>query len=461
MESRIDATPSTHLLNALCKQKLGWVDALAELVDNAFNAGATRVVIRCGSRSVSVEDDGRGMLDVTSAVRLGDHRVDLDAGIGMYGIGLKDAWLYAGDSISVSSVRSGVRSEISTSVKEMIASGDWSVAPPSVTEANDSSGTCIRLGLRAGRNLPSKDNASKISWTFTPAILSGKQILWVSKGKKQPLPATEMPPLLDVVDDEFEVDGKGVRIHIGIVKDGHNMPNGPLWYQHKHRTICKSHLGVHRYNNERIGGIVTLGSGWSLTKNKDDFDDNKEELGNAIEARCRDLLSAAERLTVDVESAALNTALEAMVNDAVDALKRESRDQTKASSGTRTPTNSGKKRRRASKVSEEAGSVEGNCKSRRKGKLKIQWRFLEGNTIGEFDSLSDTVTLNEANPFVGYTRKSGDLPLLFSLAMAVFADYVCTHKDGKKTLFEVHDFSQTLGEILKTMVTDPMEAISA
>lgn len=460
MEQRIDATPSVHLLNALCKQKLGWVDALAELIDNSFNAGATRVVVRCGNKSVSVEDDGRGMLDVTSAVRLGDHRVDLDAGIGMYGIGLKDAWLYAGDSITVTSNRAGKRCVISTSVREMIGTGDWSVSPPIESETIEQNGTTIKLGLKPGRNLPSKDNMSKLAWAFTPALLSGKQILWVHRNVRMPLIPNELPPLVDVVNDEFEVDGKVVKIHIGLVQDGHSMPNGPLWYQHKHRTICKSYLGVHRYNNERIGGIVTLGSGWSLTKNKDDFDDNKEALGNAIENRCRMLLAKAEQLTVDVQSAALNTELESMVNDAVATLKREKRNSGE-SSGSKIPAYSGRKRKRAAQTSENAGSVEVKGTSRNRGRLKIAWRALDGNSIGEFDHLSDTITLNIDNAFVDYTRKSGDKPLLFALAMSVFADYVCTHQDGSKTLFEVRGYSQTLGEILRTMVPNTMEAISA
>lgn len=460
MEQRIDATPSVHLLNALCKQKLGWVDALAELIDNSFNAGATRVVIRCGSKTVSVEDDGRGMLDVSSAVRLGDHRVDLDAGIGMYGIGLKDAWLYAGDSITVSSNRNGRRSVISTSVREMISSGDWSVSPPVESTTEEQNGTTIKLGLKPDRKLPSKDHMGKIAWAFTPALMAGKQILWVNRNVRSPLVCTELPPLIDVVNDEFEVEGKSVKIHIGIVQDGHTMPNGPLWYQHKHRTICKSYLGVHRYNSERIGGIVTLGNGWSLTKNKDDFDDNKEALGNAIENRCRMLLAKAEQLNVDVQSAALKTQLETMVNDAVATLKREKRGKGD-SVGARTPAYSGRKRKKATQVSENAGSVEVKGPARRSGRLTIAWSVLDGNTIGEFDHLSDTITLNLNNGFVGYTRKSGDTPLLFALAMSVFSDYVCTHKDGSKTLFEVSGYSQTLGEILRTMVPNTTEAISA
>jgi hypothetical protein len=343
----------------------------------------------------------------------------------------------------------------------MIASGDWSVSPPTQVSTDEPSGTTIKLGLKASRNLPSKDNISKIAWAFTPALQSGKQILLVAaKGKRQPLIATELPPMVDIVDDEFEVESKTVKIHIGIVKDGHAMVNGPLWYQHKHRTICKSYLGVHRYNNERIGGIVTLGNGWSLTKNKDDFDDNKEALGNAIENRCRMLLAKAEQLTIDVQSAALNTELESMVNDAVSVLKREKRNSGD-SIGTKIPTYTGRKRKRSAEQTDNAGSVEVKGTSRNRGRLKIAWRAIEGNSIGEFDSLSDTITLNVRNGFVEYTKKSGDKPLLFALAMSVFADYACTHKDGSKTLFEVTGYAQALGEILRTMVPNTVEAISA
>lgn len=463
-EGRIDATPSTHLLRALCNQKIGWVNALAELIDNSFNAGATRVVVTTDKRNVRVEDDGRGMLDVSSAVRLGDHKVDMDAGIGMYGIGLKDAWLYAGDSIRVETVRGEERASVSTSVKEMEASGDWTVDAPRVGPAlGCDSGTAITLGCRAGRKLPNKEHAARLAWVFTPAIASGKQILWASGRKRKPLAPVDLPPLIDSVTDTFEVSGKEVSICIGIVKDGHHMTSGPLWYQHRHRTICKSHLGVHRYNSERIGGVVKLGHGWSLTKNKDDFDDNKEELGDAIEDRCKMLLSKADQLSSDIETAALTSELEMMVNDAINRFKREKRGKG-SSVGSIQPRGTGRRRRNAEKTSDADGSVDRpDSKKRRRTGIKINWQYMDTLTVGDFDPSCNVASLNIRNPFVWQVRSnSKDNKLaLFSLAMAVVADHACNNRDGGKTMFEVHDFGQTLGEILKTLAPSVEEAISA
>lgn len=463
-ESRIDATPSTHLLRALCNQKIGWVNALAELIDNAFNAGASRVVIKTGGRSVIVEDDGRGMLDVTSAVRLGDHRVDIDAGNGMYGIGMKDAWLYAGDSIEVRSIRAGLQSSIRTSVFEMEASGDWSVSPPTQSACEeDACGTSIKLGLRHGRKLPSQENMQKLAWAFSPAIASGKQILWERGKKRIVLSPVSLPPFIDVVDDSFEVNGKSVTIHIGIIKDGHSMANGPLWYIHKHRIVTKSYLGIHRYNSERVGGTVTLGKGWALTKNKDDFDDNKEELGEAIENRCRMLLAKAEKLSTSLASESIKTAIESIINQGIAELKRERRTSGDTS-GTVLPKFSGRKRRKAAKVSDQRGSVElaeSNKKQKKAGELRLNWRALDSTKVGEFDPHSDTITLNIENSFVSHVRNAKSEIGQVVLAMAVFTDHQCMHKDGSKCLFEVQDFSQTLGHLLKTMVPRDKEVKSA
>lgn len=50
--------PDPHLLASLVNANLPWWKALAELVDNSLDAGATRVVIDVSHRTLTVSDDG-------------------------------------------------------------------------------------------------------------------------------------------------------------------------------------------------------------------------------------------------------------------------------------------------------------------------------------------------------------------------------------------------------------------
>lgn len=88
--------------------------AIADLVDNSIDAGASRVLIRFvrnGGRLVAlyVVDDGSGMNDVTidKAMTVGGRRAYEDADLGHFGVGLKAASLGQADSLSVFSRASG------------------------------------------------------------------------------------------------------------------------------------------------------------------------------------------------------------------------------------------------------------------------------------------------------------------------------------------------------------------
>lgn len=459
---RIDATPSVHLLHAMRNQNLGWWKALAELIDNSFDAGATRVVLSAKGRTVQIEDNGRGMSDVTCAVRLGDHRAGESPGLGMYGIGLKDAWLYADGSICVDSVRDGTRAKIFADIQQMIEHGSWMVDAPTVAEAPDAkSGTTITLGLARRRKLPTHSHVQELSWAFTPALKSGRQIEWQrGVAKPETLAAKELPPLLETVRDSFDVGGKSVSIEIGIVADGHHMTNGPVWIQYRHRNIMRSHIGMGSFNDERIGGIVRLGEGWSLTKNKDDFDANKDELGDAIHSRIRMLLLKAEQLSHDIESKEIACESETRVNEAIGELKREKRRQTREQSGTVKPGDSGRKRRKAKDITDQVGSVIAKDGNRRRG-ISLGFGYLEGDLMGEFDPSCNRITLNSGHPFISRTRKSKSTETLYVIAMSIFSHYVCNHDGNHLTLFEVRDFSQTLGAIMKSIHFDSEGAASA
>ncbi|MFJ9924508.1 MULTISPECIES: ATP-binding protein [Streptomyces] len=100
--------PDGRYMEALSSQGYGFEAAIADLVDNSIDAGATNVVVhflRDGEQLVSlvVVDDGKGMdedeLDV--AMTVGGRRGYDEKSLGMFGTGLKSASLSHADSVTV------------------------------------------------------------------------------------------------------------------------------------------------------------------------------------------------------------------------------------------------------------------------------------------------------------------------------------------------------------------------
>lgn len=440
----------------MANQGMTWPAAISELIDNSLDAAATRVELKFSNagknRFWEVVDDGKGCSDITKMLPLGSH---FDQGstaqpVGMWGIGLKDAWAFSGRTISIETVHRNRRGTLTLDAAEV--DQEWNSPDPHYEDAKDAaSGTTVRLALNRGRRSPNPETWDRIAWLFTPALLDGRQIvIAMPGGKKKPLKAVDLPPFVESVEEAFEVDGKSVSIKIGIVKDGHRMTNGPFWISYGHRIIRHSTIGAGKYSTLRMGGKIVLGKGWSLTKNKDDLSEFSEELSDAIFARIEPLLMKHERLAEDVESAALKAELEAMLNDSIKAAAKEKRKSPENGTGAVIPQHTGRTRKNFSNTQQANG--EGTSKKRRG--FSIDWMEDDGPMIGEFDALSNTVRLNICHPFVNDAKGEGNKPALYAVAVTVMSHTLCNSdsKDQKSPLlFEKGSFPDTYANIMKTM----------
>lgn len=441
--------PKPHVLLAQSRQGMPWWKALAELIDNSFDAKATRVVIECSNRKVVVSDDGKGMRDVRAAVTLGDHQEHYGSGVGMYGIGLKDAWLSAGDKISIETSTGQEHQSLTLDISEL--DDKWNGPDAVVTKSGSAvpQGTSITLYLRSNRKLPSEDVFQKLAWVFGPAIEQGCQILWKAGNKKHPLKAAALPRFSESVSESFLVDGKQVSIEIGLLADGEKMRNGPFWFQFKHRVIMSSKLGSKEKGAYGLGGKVVLGEGWVFTKNKDALASCEDELEDAIYNRIWHLLSKAERQTLDIETQALKAQLKGMLDDAFGRAKKEKRDSTKETVGSVEPKNTGRQRRRASKTSDTTGKISSG--SRRTG-FQIDFSEDDEGRMGYYDHRANCVTLNIANPFVAMCKSNQNHLALYAVAVAILSEWLCKG-GGSATpaMFDVEDFSTTFGTLIKSV----------
>lgn len=433
----------------MANQGMTWPAAISELVDNSFDAGATRVEIKMSSASWQVQDDGKGCSDITKMLPLGSH---FDQGaasqpVGMWGIGLKDAWAFSGREISITTVSRGIRGTLTLNAKQV--DSQWNCPDPEYSPAaGESSGTTVRLQLDRKRRQPKPETWARIAWLFTPALLTGRSIAIVMPGgKKKPLTPVEMPPFVESVDETFDVGGKSVSISIGIVKDGYRMTNGPFWIVYGHRIIRHSTIGAGKYSTLRMGGRITLGKGWALTKNKDDLSEYSEELADAILSRIEPLLMKHERLAEDVESQALKSELESMLNDAIANATKEKRKSPREHIGTVVPQHTGRKRLHYSQ-SQPAGT--GNSGKKRHG-VSIDWMEDDGPTMGEFDALANVVRLNIRHPFIADTKAESNKPALHAVAMMLVSYSLCNSDGRTNFIFEKGSFTETYANVMRTM----------
>jgi hypothetical protein len=467
----LDVSPHVHFLNSMRSRNLGWEKALAEIVDNAFDAGANRVKIASRNRLVEITDDGKGVSDLSATVASGKHNPSESTELGMFGVGLKDAWHWAGTRMEVRTVHNGNLGVLVADSSEIIKSGRWAIPAPTYSPSTEASGTTIRLHLAntaPKRNAPAENHFKKLAWMFSPALQEGKQILVPSGKFLIPLKAIVLPPFIDFVEESFTVEGKHVEIRIGIVSESAPACNGmPIWVQYGHRNITKTNLGCGSYTTDRIRGIVKLKKGksdesWQLTANKDDLTDFKDELNEAIGIRIRWMLEKAEQLMQDVANDMIKSELETQINEAIAKAKKQEKERRPGergqSIGAIARIGTGKKRRRAT-VSDpnEEGSVEkqGEGKTRLKRGICIAFGTYETqDTVGEYDSLSSRVTLNKTHPFIAEAKQRKNHTALHAIAFGLICNWQVTHAGDQKLMFSSDCFEECYGRVLAALHTE-------
>jgi hypothetical protein len=467
---KVDLTPKAHVLHSFMNSRILWHSALAELIDNSYDHGsANSVEIILDGNVVKIKDDGCGVSDVTSCFRYGDHRVSAKEGISKYGVGAKDVWLAFCNTMKVITVKDGIKTVASADCEKMAAEHSFEMEDPACCEASTGElGTIIELHLRKGKKRPSDDVVAKLSWMFTPALRNGFQIVFTkSVGKmvsRRPLRPVELPLMTDIVQAEFDVQGKGVKIEIGIVADGQEMKNGPFWLIREHRIVESTCLGVKNgYGAKKIAGAIYLKDGWSLSRHKDSLMELGDELGDAIFERIEGVLKKADDIADVFESKALRSDVCDMLNSAIgnaassnkDGKKQQRRDKGSLE-GTITPKNTGRKQTRTNKPKDVDGKYiddSGSGKQSRAGRNQIQfdWRPMENDGVGYVDPLAKYVWLNSSNKYVEGLVDEKRKPELCMLIASMLSDHHCRHDGNGQALlsFSFDNFSESLGSIIK------------
>lgn len=448
----VSIAPSVEYLYALRAERIEWWKGIGELIDNALDADATRILLRNRDGVFEIEDDGRGIAEVDRALVCGKHIHVSTTKLGMFGIGLKNAWLSFGDRIEIDTVYNGERQYLNLHFEQVIAS-NWEIRKPARERTDRQNGTKIRIHLRQEKSGPTSKTYQCLANIFTPAIDAGKKIGFYSGGAKSLITWMEpckLPPFGDGdrVTESFSVCGLPVSIDIGIIADGHrNAPMDPFWIQFGHRVIAESGIGAEGFCISRMAGRVVLGDGWPLSKNKDGLLDTDEvdQLKDEIFRRIEHLLRKAASLAESIECGAFNAEIEDALNDIIDT-RREARQQSDGGTGAVAPGSSGRRRRNATRSTDSPGSVIGR---KPRGAFSIAWTEKDDESNpGTYDYMTNTVTFNRNNPYLRACYESRNALATLGVALSLIADHHCRHYGEQSRLsFDKMEFRPLLGHL--------------
>jgi hypothetical protein len=438
--SDFENIPSTHLVRSICAANLNWRSACGELIDNAFDAGASAVALafstRRGVGTFTITDNGAGCEDPCAFVRLGGHVGKASTRLGRYGIGAKEAALWIGQDpprIDVTSTHAGKRRFLSYDWLRVIKTNRWAIDPSAliVSDARPGLdvGTVVSITSPNLRRVPHGkdwDNfIASLGYLYAPAIKRGKQISVSRNGEAPtPVPPYVSPPLEPGhVDQVIEVGGKLARVYAGIVTPGTPNPKCGFTYVYGFRVILEAcGHGAGPFNYARVAGIVDLGEGWVLAKNKDNISQHTEDLYTKVQEVCGDLLRRAEVTGLRLESAEFDSAADRLLNEAVfGGTPNTKAERGKGEShGTKIPTCRGGKHTRAER--EQDGETYPRLA---RGSLRIQYQDDEPDRIGHFSEPA-TVMLNPNHAWVASMRSRKNVEALVATAVPLLASKALT-----------------------------------
>jgi len=461
-----DVTPGPRKLIRIFQNQasLNWSLILCELIDNAFDAGASRVDLELRGRDLIVVDDGAGCgrEGMLALINLGGHHEHDTTTIGTYGIGGKEAaiWLNA-------------RAEYTSICKGLVWSAeiDWPTIDtwrvPKVRSAPAQEATCRRYGLRAEggmsvrlvgidrhRRIPTgrmlADRVRDIGATYTPALRDGKQIVFRQGRKRLTATGAELPAFEMSIDEEVEVAGRSVRLICGVVRaeTEHNHAQG-LAIHYGNRVIeRRSAIGCGGYSTARIAGELHIGRAWTLDKNKTRLNEASklEALDAALRAKLGPLLMRAESQTRSIQLSELT----GKINDSLQAEWPATKARRRGKgdkSGTVKPRGTGRKHGQAVELQP------GDKSMRKKGAGVFRLDFCNDPGAPVWSVTDGRVYLNRAISWVDRLVRLQAEEALKAIALIAYAADKAATSDGTQLVLPMEEAGSTFDSRLAQIVT--------
>lgn len=426
-----DIPPTTDsILAEINRENVTWEHALGDLIDNALDANANRVVIEVDTKAkrVTVRDNGDGcdephrMLQQGYSTKRGKRNM-----LGRYGVGLKHAsyWFCAdmGRTVIVSCAK-GQRRRVRVCWGDVIRSGSWRIPPvEDLTESEalpdllDGRGTSVTFNgsRRRWLNVP---DASKLferfGFMFSPALRAGRQIEIVVDGKRRTLAAATDPTWSESVRHEIVVGHRKASVRAGIKAANDTSGMSGMSYTYGHRVIISNESdGLGDYSRHGFAGIVDLDEHWVLGQNKMSVtDDAWERLCGEILNLIRPMLEKLKNSSMALRCDALRANVSSILNGIVAAKKPSGWHRKKGG-----PPRGVK--------------ADGQRPGRRGGSIKVDFfNDIDDRRAGFVESSGMCVQINAAKPLIADALERGDHTFI-----ALMAHGLWSNSDAKQHLF--------------------------
>lgn len=434
---QLDLTPDSHLISSVVNTKIRTAEAFSELVDNSFDAGASKIHITTGANQITVEDNGRGCPDLNSMLTFGRHRRQSTTRLGRYGVGLKNATCGMGDGLMISSVFKHVRKSVELCWSDIESNGWKSVSGDEEDAPGEPSGTIVEVtALRRG--IHDKCVMDNLRFNFAPALWSGKEI----ELNDRKIVAWELPLLSDEVTAEEQHDTLPISFSL---RAGMTEMNGrePFIIAYEHRIIGGTSEPCGSYNtSSRFIALVQLAGDWTLAKHKDGLSDRAETewLYERLHAVCEGLLKKVHQLGESVELNEIAAELGDAISAAIGKAKRPNKPGGKNVGEPPEP-----KPRPVNYAvvvdPEDDGEVEQRKAPVRRRGFGIIYCSLPDGAIGrvQVNGRHVCVELNDLHPFVIESRRAKNLVCLKTIAVFLLCGHQMQATDKSQMVLPLDD----------------------
>ena len=479
MSNYIEQPPRVEAwINQICNEPVRHHIAIGEVIDNAFDAGATFVMLEFDTKRgvVTVRDNGNGCPTPNVVITPGERHQHRTTRLGRYGIGAKIFLFFYGGpdhKVTVESVTPGGTKYIArVDWKWAKQENRWRVEMLSpVPEDPSRHGTIIEVKSPDLRSLPAgkklDEMLEELEFTYSRAlrgVTNGvrRTIVIAVDGKARQLEGWEPPVINDSIDQIIEVRGRKARVRAGLVADGAINKRSGLTYFYDYRTIIgPTSKGCGDYDKSRFCGFVELLGTWPLTKNKDGLSRDEDELYDEVLRVCEPVLKKAASAAHFIESRSLNEKaqeyLDKITGHAPPDAKAKRSTRTGDKPGTVEGTGDGPGHKRANV--EQPGRTF-KSKSRSTGRtllgsrirMSFEDRGADEPAIG-VDLRGRTVECNVSHPWVAASRSHPEEMAKHALWAWSIA-FSLSRGDANQLTFETRDVFKTFTSAMSDFKVD-------
>ena len=442
---RREATPVAHMILSKRMADHKPHDMICELIDNALDADAQRVWIELGRRSITVADDGHGMMDINDAIRFGKGtRAPARGGVlGRYGVGMTDALCKLGPRAEITTLHSGELRRLRVDWEECLRNGHFPyLADDKAKRASEvalfdsvsaRTGTRVHIhGQAPGLHL---DKLCRLlTERYTPGIWQGREIFARREGacpaadRWTVIEDMQTGPLTDRIEYDGEIDGRPYHVYGGLMTQ-RNVVYNRAFIGFAYRFVEET--------TELVKGLSTahlqifLGEAWKdcLGTHKNRLEIGREELFEDIRSRAKDWLAAAAQKAEALQLTSLALELEDYLSRM--AHPRGGDAVAPAARRTGVRTNAIRDRERSRSAEGEAGN-EASARPRRG--ISIAWdsalRQMGELRVGDDGEI--LVIMNPDDPRIRVLRERRDCPGLVHIISGYVAQYAALGEENAR-----------------------------